>query len=224
MDLLLVDEDGEAAAALAAALRDLGHAVAVAHSGRDALRSLHAEPHDAVILDRTLPQSDGRSVLAQLRREEMTLPVILLGASGRIADKVEALDAGADDYLVRPVAAEELAARLNALLRGRRWGAGSRDTIRAGDIVVSPGKFRAWRAGRDLALGTTELNLLAELARNAGEVLTRPVLLERVWGDRSGRAATIVDTYVCRLRARLALPGRADPIVTMRGVGYMLRR
>lgn len=223
MDLLLVEDDREFADALAAELRDLGHRVTVAGGGRDALQSVEREPHDAVILDWMLPQIDGMSVLQQLRSGDMTLPVIMLSARGRTVDKIEGLETGADDYVVKPVPAEELQARLHAVMRGRSLTADSRNTIRAGDIVVSPSSFRAWCAGTPLDLGATELNLLAELARNAGIVVTRAMLLQRVWGYDFVPSTNIVDTYICRLRARLTMHGRPDPIVTMRGVGYMLR-
>jgi len=162
-------------------------------------------------------------VLARLRGGNMTVPVIMLTALGRSVEKVEGLEAGADDYVVKPVAAAELSARLAAVVRGRGWTGGSADTIRAGDIVVSPTKFRAWRDGTALDLGKLEFKLLAEFVANADAVLTRAMLVERVWGYDFAPTTNIVDVYVRHLRVKLTAAGGEDPIVTVRGVGYMLR-
>lgn len=224
VDLLLVEVDPGVAMPLVAALRDLGHRVAVAGDAPAALRALDGDAHDALLLGWGSSGLDGEALLRGLRAEGITLPIVALGAQGRPADGVAALRLGADDHLARPIAVEELDARLAAILRGRRWGGrGAGDTIRAGDIVVSPGRVRAWRNGAPLDLGPTEFGLLRELARDAGLVVTRAALLERVWAGDRAPAAGALDTYVCRLRARLALPGRPDPIVTRRGIGYMLR-
>lgn len=222
VDLLLVQDDAGFAEMLAQDLRDFGHGVTLAGDGRAALHAIDDHAFDAILLDWMLPKVDGLAVLRQMREQGMTVPILMLSARGRTVDKVEALKAGADDYVVKPVATEELDARIGAIVRGRRW-TGDGDTIRAGDIVVSPGKVRAWRDGVVLDLGATEFNLLCELARNAGMVVTRAVLVERVWGLDIVPATNIVDTYVCRLRARLALPDKPDPIVTKRGIGYYLR-
>ncbi len=222
MDLLLVQDDAGFAEMLANDLREFDHVATLAGDGRSALHAIDGRAFDAILLDWMLPKIDGLAVLRQLREQGMTVPIIMLSARGRTVDKVEALRAGADDYIVKPVETEELEARIGAIVRGRRW-TGDGDTIRAGDIVVSPGKVRAWRNGVVLDLGATEFNLLSELVRNAGMVVTRAALVERVWGLQSVPATNIVDTYICRLRARLALPDRPDPIETKRGVGYRLR-
>lgn len=222
MDLLLVEDDA-GGPALADALRGLGHRVTVAGDGAAALRAPDGEAHDAILIGRARG-IDALALLQRLRATGMTLPIVILSTRGRPADVVEALRLGADDHVAMPAAAAEIGARLAAIARGRRWGGrGDGDTIRAGDILVSPGRVRAWRDGAPLALGATEFGLLRELAREAGLVVTRAALLERVWGGEAPPAAGVLDTYVCRLRARLALPGRPDPIVTRRGVGYMLR-
>lgn len=223
MNLLLVEDDEDYATTLAEELRALDHEVTVAASGAVALQVADREPFDAAIIDRMLPQMDGTEVIRRLREGGKRLPVVMLSALGRSAEKVEGLDAGADDYVVKPTPAIELDARLKALLRGRQWTTGDGDTVRAGDIVVSPTRFRAWRNDRPLDLVRLELQLLAELARNAGTVLTRAMLIERVWGYDFEPTTNIVDVQIRALRRKLIGDGESDPIVTLRGIGYMLR-
>ena len=223
LNLLLVEDDAVFAQGLADELRGFDHVVTVVADGRDALAAVDSLPFDAVVLDRMLPKVDGMSVLARLRGSNMTLPVIMLTALGRSVEKVEGLEAGADDYVVKPIAAAELNARLLAMVRGRSWTAGSSDTIRAGDIVVSPTKFRAWRAGTAIDLGKLEFKLLAEFVANADAVMTRAMLIERVWGYDFAPTTNIVDVYVRHLRVKLTAAGGDDPIMTVRGVGYLLR-
>lgn len=223
MNLLLVEDDEGYATTLAEELRALDHEVTVAATGAAALQAADREPFDAAIIDRMLPQMDGTAVLRRLREGGKRLPVVMLSALGRSAEKVEGLDAGADDYVVKPTPAAELDARLKALVRGRQWTTGDGDTVRAGDIVVSPTRFRAWRNERPLDLVRLELQLLAELARNAGTVLTRAMLIERVWGYDFEPTTNIVDVQIRALRRKLTADGESDPIVTLRGIGYMLR-
>lgn len=223
LQLLLVEDDAAYAAALADELRGIGHTVTVAGDGRAALTAMNEAAFDAVILDRMMPRLDGMSVLQTLRSGGMTLPVIMLTALSASQDKVEGLEAGADDYVVKPVAASELQARLTAILRGRGWTASSADTLQAGDIVVSPTTFRAWRRGRPIDLAKLELKLLIELVRNADAVLTRAMLIERVWGYDFMPDTNLVDVHIRRLRRKLTEGGDEDPIQTLRGIGYMLR-
>lgn len=223
LSLLLIDADTPFASALAVDMRTIGHRATTVPDGQAALRALDSDQFDAVLLDPILPGLDGLTMLRRVRSGGMTLPVIILTALARPVEKVEGLNAGADDYLVKPVSPAELDARLRAILRGRQWTAASADTIRAGDILVSPTKFRAWRAGRPIDLQNLELNLLAELARNADAVLSRAILVERVWGYDVAPDSNIVDVYIRRLRLKLTAEGGRNPIVTIRGVGYMLR-
>ena len=223
LHLILVEDDRDYVAGLADDLTRLGHRVEHVGDGRQALAALDREQFDAVILDRMMPRLDGLSVVETLRERGLTVPVIMLTALSMASDKVDGLEAGADDYVVKPVAAEELNARINAVLRGRRWTVGESDTIRAGDIVVSPTSFRAWRAGQPIALANLELKLLTELARHAGEVLTRAMLIERVWGYEFEPETNVVDVYIRRLRVKLTEAGGSDPIETVRGIGYSLK-
>lgn len=223
LNLLLVDDDAALAEALSGDLRALSHGVTVAADGRAALAAVRQDRFDAVVLDRLMPSLDGMSVLQRMRGEGMTVPVIMLTALSQSADKIAGLDAGADDYVVKPVAAGELAARLAAVLRGRGWTAPGTDTLRVGDIVVSPTGFRAWRGGNAINLGKLEVGLLAEFVRHADAVLTRRMLVERVWGYDFDPRSNIVDVYVRRLRQKLTEHGGDDPILTVRGIGYTLR-
>ena len=223
LKLLLVEDDAMFAGAIAEELVGFGHAVTCAADGRAALSAVDSESFDAVILDRMLPGIDGIAVLERLRGGDMTVPVIMLSALGRSVEKIEGLEAGADDYVVKPIAAAELNARLSALMRARRWTAGGGDTLQAGDIVVSPTKMRAWRDGIALDLGKLEFKLLVEFVANADAVLSRAMLVERVWGYDFAPTTNIVDVHVRQLRLKLTAAGGDDPIVTMRGVGYSLR-
>ena len=231
LTVLLVEDDTAFAETLASELRHCDHHVTIAGDGRAALSCIDRDRFDAIVLDRMLPRLDGISMLERLRADHRTVPVIMLSARGAAGEKVEGLEAGADDYVVKPVATAELAARLQAVVRGRRWPAAAgatvltsaTDTLRAGDIVVSPSRHRAWRNDEPLDLVNLELKLLAEFVRNADSVLTRAMLIERVWGYDFEPTTNLVDVYVRRLRQKLTASGRDDPISTMRGVGYMLR-
>ena len=223
LNLLLVEDDAVFASAMAEELRGFDHAVTIAEDGAAALSAAGSQSFDAVILDRMLPAIDGICVLQRLRDNAMTVPVIMLSALGRSVEKIEGLAAGADDYVVKPIAAAELDARLQAMVRGRQWTSGAGDTQSAGDIVVSPAKFRAWRAGIALDLGKLEFKLLATFVANADAVLTRAMLVEQVWGYDFAPTTNIVDVHVRHLRLKLTADGGDDPIVTVRGVGYMLR-
>jgi len=222
LHLLLVEDDAALVAMLGDDMRALGHDVAVATNGRSAIEAVAHDRFDAMILDLMLPEVDGLSVLQRIRQDGMNLPVIVLTALGRPVEKVEGLDAGADDYVVKPVIAAELNARLNAILRGRRQPAQEGDTLRAGDIVVSPARFRAWRDGKAVDLGKIEFNLLLELVRNRDSIITRAMLLEKIWGYDFEPGTNLVDVHIRRLRSKLMAEGGPDPISTVRGVGYMV--
>jgi two-component system OmpR family response regulator len=223
MNILLVDDDIEFTEALAGELDGFGHRSSIAADGRAALEAIDQDAFDAVVLDRMMPRVDGIALLERLRADQRTIPVIMLSALGQSDDKIVGLGAGADDYVVKPIAAAELHARLQAVVRGRQWMRETTDTLRAGDIVVSPTRFRAWRGDEPIDLANLELKLLAEFVRNAGSVLTRQMLIERVWGYDFEPDTNLVDVYVRRLRQKLTAHGGDDPIATMRGVGYMLR-
>lgn len=221
LDLLLADDDAARAQALASALRAAGHRITVCASGHDALDLIDRDHFDALVIERELPRFDGVAACERLRQRGVTLPIILLSTLGDAGHRVRGLEAGADDYVVRPAETREILARITAVVRGRRWAAMPGDTLRVGDILISPLRHRAWRGGRVLDLSRTELGLLAELARNVDAVLTRPMLAERVWGQEEA-PSNVIDVFIRRLRQKLA-DERPAPIVTIRGVGYMMR-
>ena len=224
LKLLLATGDAGFAATLAAALGTFGHDVHRVDGGAPARAAIGCDRYDAAILDRAMPRPDGLALIRTLRTGGLTIPVVLLAAAAGTDVRIAALEAGADDCLDRAVSAAELDARLRAVLRGRGWSMPGADTLRAGDIVVNPASFRAWRDNRPLDLGRLELRLLAELVRSADAVLTRSVLFERVWGTAADPKSNIVDAYIRRVRAKLMEAGGGDPILTVRGVGYTLRR
>jgi DNA-binding response OmpR family regulator len=221
--ILVVEDDQKLARQLETQLAQFGHDLLSVDNGPSALSAISQEPFDIVVLDWMLPVTDGVAVLRQMRANRLSVPVMMLTALGQTFDKVEGLDAGADDYMVKPADPLELNARLHALVRARNLASATQDTISAGDIVISPTKFRAWRDGKALDLAQTEFKLLLELARNAGAVTTKAMLLERVWGYDFVPTTNIVEAHIRRLRLKLVQYGE-DPISNVRGVGYLLRQ
>ncbi|MEJ7934617.1 response regulator transcription factor [Sphingobium sp. AN558] len=224
LNILIVEGDDAFAAQLADQMRGFGHSAKVVSDGRLALDILATAPFDAIVLSRVLPTVDGLVILRRLRQGNMLLPVIMIGALGKSHHKIEGLTAGADDYMVRPIDAAELDARFHALLRGRQWNAGgSAETLRVGDLVISPMRHAVWRDGRALDLQKIEFRLLTILARHAGQAVSRATLLERVWAYDATTPTNLVEVHIRRLRTKLRAFGGDDPISTIRGVGYMLR-
>lgn len=222
LHILLAEDDRQLQRQLAEQLADFGHKVETANDGGAAMAMIGRQAFDAVILDWMMPSIDGITLLRQMRDASVTVPVLMLTALGHVYDKVEGLEAGADDYVVKPVDPMELNARINALVRARRVSDQPADTVSAGDIVVSPSRLRAWRGGEPLNLSQTEFKLLLELARHAGSVVTRPMLIEKVWGLDFMPTTNLVDAHIRHLRVKLMERGD-DPISTQRGMGYTLR-
>ncbi|OAN65612.1 response regulator transcription factor [Sphingomonas sp. TDK1] len=220
---LVVEDDAQLSALLVRQLGSLGYLVAAVGDGRAAIAALAEAQFDVVLLDRMLPAIEGVEVLRRLRAEGVETPVILLTALGLTNERVEGLEAGADDYIVKPFEIDELNARIRAVLRRRTAPVADNATLSAGDVTVSVLRHRVTRAGKTIELQKTELKLLAELVREAGSVLSRKMLIERVWGYDFVPATNIVDVHILKLRQRLEIPGLPDPIVTVRGVGYMFR-
>jgi two-component system response regulator MprA len=223
LSVLVVEDDAELAQLLAEQLGAAGYQVEVEADGRMAIDLVAVRSFDVILLDRMLPAIDGVDVLKRLRREQVDVPVILLTALGRLAERVEGLDAGADDYIVKPFEIDELIARIRTVLRRRVSPNADNSTVSAGDVTVSLLRHRVTRAGQPIELHKTEIKLLAELVRAAGSVVTRAMLLEKVWGYDFVPTTNIVDAYIRRVRLKLELPGLPDPIATVRGVGYMFR-
>lgn len=220
--ILLAEDDADTRRFVARGLGELGHNVVVAENGTDALHLILTEPFDVIILDRMLPQLDGLSVLRRARSGAVHVPVLMLTALGRIEERVGGLEAGADDYLVKPFAFSELAARVQAL--GRRSAPADVTTrLHAGGIEMDLLRREVRRNSRTIVLQPREFRLLEELLRHAGEFVTRTMLLERVWDFHFDPQTKIVETHMSRLRAKLNEGFDNDAIETVRGVGYRIR-
>ncbi len=219
--ILVVDDDEAITVALRRALAFEGYVVDVAHDGEEGLRKVRDRVPDLVILDVLMPGVDGLEFCRRLRASDDT-PVLMLTARDEIADRVRGLDAGADDYLVKPFATDELLARVRALLRRRE----PRDTaapLRFADLVVDPKTRQVFRGPREISLSAKEFDLLAYLARHPRQVMTRDQLLEAVWGYGFDGESNVLDVYVGYLRQKLEAQGEPRLIHTVRGVGYALR-
>ncbi len=213
--VLIVDDDAGVRRMLARTLEAEGYGVTVAADGGSALVEIERAAPDLVLLDVTMPGLDGLGVTRRLRGKGDALPVLLLTARDAVADRVAGLDSGADDYLVKPFATDELLARVRALLRRGRTGG---DLLSVGDVTLDLQERAASRGGRDLALTPREADLLELLLRNARGVVSREQALQHVWGE-GGATANAVDRYVAYLRRKLGEP----PLIrTVRGVGFVL--
>lgn len=222
MRVLLAEDDAETAGFVAHGLGELGHVVTSVATGEDALHLGTVETFDVIVLDRMMPGIDGVEVLKRWRAAGVTAPVLMLTALGGIADRVSGLDAGADDYLVKPFAFAELAARLGALRR-RPPISELVTRLEVGDIALDALKRQVWRGGREVHLQPREFSLLELLMRHAGKVVTRTMFLEQVWDFHFDPQTNIVETHLSRLRTKLKGDGAPDPIETLRGVGYRMR-
>ena len=221
MKLLLVEDDAEAADYLQRALVEAGHEVDHAAAGGDGLSLATRNPYDVIVLDRMLPQMDGLAVLRGLRAAKVTAPVLLLTALDGIDQRVEGLDAGADDYLVKPFAYAELMARVNALAR-RPPAQTVVTALQVGDLQMDLLKRSVTRAGARIELQPREFQLLEYLMRHAGRVVTRTMLLESIWNFHFEPQTNIVETHMSRLRAKVDRGHPRELIHTVRGSGYML--
>jgi two-component system response regulator MprA len=221
MRVLVVDDDPAVSGALNRALRLEGYEVTLADDGPKALEEVAVRPPDAVILDIGLPTIDGLDVCRRLRAAEHDTPVLMLTARDAIDDRVQGLDAGADDYLVKPFALAELLARLRALLRRRPEESG--ETLRFADLDLDPITREAHRGERTFSLTRIEFDLLELLLRHPRQVLTREVILDRVWGYNFDTGTNSLAVYVGYLRRKLEEGGEPRLLQTVRGVGYVLR-
>ena len=219
MKVLIAEDDKETADFVQRGLAQLGHNPVVAANGIDALHLISTEQFDVAVVDRMLPGLDGLSVVRRARTAGIELPVLLLTALGRIEDRVTGLEAGADDYLVKPFAFSEFAARVNALARRRPLQQEVTRFEHAG-IQMDLLKRQVTRDGTTVLLQPREFQLLEELMRENGKVVTRTMLLERVWNYHFDPQTNIVETHISRLRSKLNEGGKLDPIETVRGVGY----
>jgi len=222
MRILIAEDDPHTAAFIAKGLKEAGHSVDHATSGKDGLFLATTETYDAIVLDRMLPGVDGMTVLRTLRAAGNTTPVLMLTALGEVEHRVDGLRAGADDYLVKPFAFVELSARLDSLLR-RQQGASSELTLlNVDDLELNLLTREAKRAGRVIELQPREFRLLEYLMRQANRVVTRTMLLEAVWDYHFDPQTNVIDVHISRLRQKIDRDFDYPLLHTVRGAGYLL--
>jgi two-component system response regulator MprA len=221
MRILVVEDEPSMRDALERVLRHSGYQVELAGDGRAGLAAASDHTPDAIVLDVTLPLLDGLEVCRRLRAAGNQVPVLMVTARDAIADRVAGLDAGADDYLVKPFSIAELRARIRALLR--RAGPQEKEPLRYADLELDCDGHTVRRDGRGVSLTRTEFALLELLLRNPGAVLSRSVIFDRVWGYDFGAKSKALDVYVGYLRRKLEANGEPRLVHTVRGVGYVLR-
>lgn len=221
MKILIIEDDRETGEYVSTGLKEAGHSVDLARDGYEGLLCAKEGRYDLLVVDRMLPHLDGLTVVKTLRSAGCNVPVLFLTTLCGIDDRVEGLNAGGDDYLVKPFAFSELAARVNALLRRPRETA-EQKVLRVRDLELDLLKRLVRRDRQLIELQPTEFRLLEYLVRHAGQVVTRTMLLENVWDFHFDPKTNIVETHISRLRSKLNAGGRPDLIETVRGAGYMI--
>jgi len=222
MRILLVEDDRKTSEYVAKGFAEAGHSCDVLGDGRDGLFQAQRESYDVLVVDRMLPGLDGLSIVRSLRAARVGTPALFLTSVGGVDDRVEGLEAGGDDYLVKPFAFAELLARINALAR-RPPMADTETTLKVADLEMDLLKRTVRRAGRDIELTPLEFKLLEHLLRNRSRVLTRTMLLEGVWGFHFDPKTSVVETHISRLRSKIDKGFEPELIHTARGSGYILR-
>jgi len=221
MRILVVEDERKVASFIRQGLGEEGYAVDVASNGEEGLAMARDGVHDLIILDIGLPKMNGLQVLQELRRRKVTTPVLLLTVRATIEDKVLGLDAGADDYLTKPFAFQELVARVRALLRRRAEGGPA--VLQFADLTLDPARHTAFRGGQKIDLTAKEFALLDYFMRNPGRVLTRTMIIEHVWDYDFDTGTNVVDVYVNYLRKKIDSDREPKLILTIRGVGYVMK-
>ena len=221
MRILLVEDNRRLSAALKASLVDAGYAVDAAYDGMEGEELAISTPYDAIVLDVLLPRKDGLAVCRSLRVARVNTPILMLTARDTVQDRVRGLDSGADDYLVKPFANEELRVRVHALLR--RTQPERHEVLRYSDVELDTGTRVAHRGSREIELSPTEYELLALFMRRPRQVLPRDLILERVWGMDFEGSSNVMEVYVGYLRSKLEAAGEPRLIHTVRGVGYVFK-
>jgi two-component system OmpR family response regulator len=221
MKILLIEDDSHTSAYVANGLREQGHAVDHSATGQDGLSRASGGAYHVMVIDRMLPGVDGLTIVKKIRAAGIRAPVLLLTTLGGINDRVEGLEAGADDYLTKPFAFAELLARVNAL--ARRLPLAEEETLlRVGDLELNRLERTVTRAGESIELQPQEFRLLEYLMRNSGQVVTRTMLLQNVWDFHFDPHTTVVETHISRLRAKIDRDFDEELIHTVRGSGYSL--
>jgi two-component system response regulator MprA len=223
--ILVVDDEAAVRDSLSRTLRFEGYEVAVAEDGMAALDEVRRQEPDAVVLDVMMPRLDGLETCRRLRADGQLLPVLMLTARDSVGDRVAGLDAGADDYLIKPFALQELLARLRALLRRSLVStpATGDSLLRFADLALNPDTREVWRGDREIRLTRTEFAILEAFLRHPRQVLTRPVLFDQVWGYDFGETSNSLHVYLGYLRRKLEAGGEPRLLHTVRGVGFVLR-
>jgi DNA-binding response OmpR family regulator len=221
MRVLVVEDEKKTASFIRKALQAEGFAVDVCHNGDDGLAAARSTPFDAIVLDIMLPGRDGLSLLRQLRERQNATPVLLLSARGEVNERVEGLNAGADDYLPKPFVIAELIARVRAL--GRRGGESKSPILRVGDLTLDTVTREARRGGATIELTAREYRLLEFLMRSAGRICGRMAILEKVWDYDFDPGSNLVDVNVMRLREKIDAEFEPKLLHTVRGIGYVMK-
>ncbi|MEU4216743.1 response regulator transcription factor [Actinoplanes sp. NPDC026623] len=220
MRVLVVEDEPRLAGLLARGLREAGHTADVRHTGGEGLLAATGGDYDAVVLDGMLPGLDGLTVCRTLRDRGVRIPVIMLTARAAVPDRIDGLDAGADDYLPKPFSFDELLARLRALHRRAADRAGT--ALQTGDLRLDPAARRVSRGGTEIELSAREFDVLALLMSRAGQCVTRYQILDEVWDGETDLRSNVIDVYIASLRAKVDKPFARRAITTLRGAGYRL--
>ena len=223
MRLLIVEDDAEAAAYLTKAFREAGHVADHAGDGLEGYAMAEGGGYDVLVVDRMLPRLDGLSLIRSLREQNDATPALILSALAQVDDRVKGLRAGGDDYLPKPYAFSELLARVEVLSRRRAAPASEPTTYRVGDLELDRLAHEVKRGGKEILLQPREFRLLEYLMKNAGQVVTRTMLLENVWDYHFDPQTNVIDVHVSRLRAKIDKGFEHPMIHTIRGAGYMIR-
>jgi two-component system, OmpR family, copper resistance phosphate regulon response regulator CusR len=219
--ILVIEDEKKTASFVERGLREGGFVVDVANDGEEGLRLALAGRHDLLVLDVMLPKRDGWSIVSELRRAKVSMPVLFLTARDSVPDRVKGFDLGADDYLVKPFAFSELMARMRSLLR--RPHERQEDILRVSDLEIDTRRHKAMRGRTELHLTAKEFLVLSHLARASGEVVSRTEIIEQVWEMNFDSETNVVEAMIRRLRAKVDDPFKRKLIHTIRGVGYVLR-
>lgn len=222
MHVLIIEDDKDVAAYIAKGLSESGYVADIAHTGTEGLTMGQSGQYDILIVDRMLPELEGLEVIAQLRKEGITTPVLILSALGEVDDRVEGLAAGGDDYLVKPYAFSELLARVQALTRRRSGDIQDQMVLEVSDLKLDRLKRKVTRGGQKINLQPREFRLLEYLMSNTGQVVTRTMLLEKVWEYHFDPQTNVIDVHISRLRSKIDKDFDVPLIHTERGAGYSL--
>ena len=221
MRILLVEDDRHTASFVSKGLRQEGFAVDHSPDGKEGLHLALTESYDAAVIDIMLPKLDGLALIDEMRRNDVQFPVIVLSAKSTVDDRIKGLQAGGDDYLVKPFAFSELVARIHALIR-RASRTDGPTTLSVSELVLDLVKHKVFRKGVEIELQPKEYALLEYLMRNAGRVVSKTMIMEHVWDYNFDPRTTVVESRVCRLRDKIDRPFEVNLIHTIRGVGYVL--